>query len=1388
MFLNKLYRVTAGFGLLMVIALYGSANAGPVGPVINATDKDSLQTDVNADGKVNRGDTIRHTITIRNTGTSDATGVGFSETIDSDTALVPGSFKTTPVAIDDAYTTDEDTALTVAAPGVLANDIDPDGDTLKSLKVTDPAHGTLTLNQDGSFTYTPSSDYNGSDSFTYKVNDGTSDSDPATVRFTVNAINDKPVVTTSGGSASFIEDAGAVVVDAGITVTDIDNANLVSATVTITNPQNGAIEVLGATGCSGLTVTPGVNSLSITGSQTVATYQTCLRSVTYNNSSQDPGSVSRVISFVVNDGSLSSSAANKTVAVTPVNDAPVPTNNPITYTTPGNTQLHVGGNTIPGVASWSDAQTVLTKAAPTDPDGPAPAAVVAASGNSANGGSYSIDSLGRFTYVPPVGFTGTDSFTYQLTDGVTPSSATINITVGQRVWYIRDVVDANNPSGGDGRSNNAFDSISAFNAATTNNSDIIYVFEGNTGTTPLSASITLKDGQKLWGQGIALDVTGFGPLVSATNKPRIRTTTASTDVVSVPATAGSRSNIEIRGLDLEATGATSNAIDVTSSGANTVGITISDNNIRGATSEGIDLNSGSTAAFSATIQNNTITSTGSGIDTRVTASGTATVTASSNMISSGGNAFDARTQAGASALRVSLDSNNVAASGTGIVIDGSAAGTTTVTSFSSNTVDGSTAGTGISVTSATFDGTPGGTFQTVSGGTTVIGASGNGVGGSGMVLTNVQGDLSFTDLDIFADGGAGLRASSTTPYIGSAGLQLTVAAGVSTIAAVGGPAVDLSTVKAGLPFQQITSTNSATTGVALNSVSGSFSSSSGSISGATGTSFQVGSSNATISYAGTITNTTGKGIDLTSNTGSTISFTGALSLSSGTNTGFNATGGGTITAENTANTLTTTTGTALNVASTTIGANGLKFRSISAGTATLSPANGIVLNSTGSSGSLTVSGNGSTGSGGTIQKTTGHGISLINTVSPQFAWMTIQNIGRSGIGGQQVTNFTLNNTTIDNVGTASPGQYEESNISFNDNGAFNSIALSGTVSITNNTLNNARRHGIDIQNGSGTISSLTIQNNSFTSSTSASSSLGHAIMVLQQGSSTTTAHLTTGTISGNTITNFPSGEGIFIGGGSGSLSNAASATLGANGTPINITGNFINGGTNKLGLNAIRASFNGMNGVSNFTITDNGSLSTPLTNFQGNGISVFMGGTVTGTATINNNRMVANQSTGAGSKGIAVQVDDGPAGLSNAAANYNFIINGNNISNTESQGIRAIARASNGVMDLTIQNNTVAAPTITNNYGIRIDSGSSSGDVATCLNMTGNTSAGSGGWTGIGLRKQGTVSTTNEFGVSGMAATGSPGVETYINGLNPAGGGTLLISATSGFTNCTVTP
>ena len=94
-----------------------------------------------------------------------------------------------PMAFDDAYETDEDVALVVAAPeGVLANDSDVDGDALTASLVDGPSNGSVTLNDDGSFTYEPDLGYYGPDSFTYRANDGTEDSELTTVSITVNRV------------------------------------------------------------------------------------------------------------------------------------------------------------------------------------------------------------------------------------------------------------------------------------------------------------------------------------------------------------------------------------------------------------------------------------------------------------------------------------------------------------------------------------------------------------------------------------------------------------------------------------------------------------------------------------------------------------------------------------------------------------------------------------------------------------------------------------------------------------------------------------------------------------------------------------------------------------------------------------------------------------------------------------------------------------------------------------------------------------------------------------------------------------------------------------------------------------------------------------------------
>ncbi|MCA9977588.1 MAG: cadherin-like domain-containing protein, partial [Anaerolineales bacterium] len=90
-----------------------------------------------------------------------------------------------PVAANDTYSITPNTTLTVPAPGLLSNDTDAEGDPLTAVWVSSPSHGTLNLNADGSFTYTPNAGFTGNDSFKYKANDGSNYSYVATVTITV---------------------------------------------------------------------------------------------------------------------------------------------------------------------------------------------------------------------------------------------------------------------------------------------------------------------------------------------------------------------------------------------------------------------------------------------------------------------------------------------------------------------------------------------------------------------------------------------------------------------------------------------------------------------------------------------------------------------------------------------------------------------------------------------------------------------------------------------------------------------------------------------------------------------------------------------------------------------------------------------------------------------------------------------------------------------------------------------------------------------------------------------------------------------------------------------------------------------------------------------------
>ncbi len=151
-------------------------------------------------------------------------------------------------------------------------------------------------------------------------------------------VNMRPVVDLDGSGGdihyetTFTEGGGAVnIEDSDMTVSDVDNTTLDLATVTITNLQNGTAEVLaaspsGAIGAGAISYNSGTGVLTIdpTGTAAVADFQAVLRTVTYNNTSENPNTTARLIDFMVNDGAASNSPlARTTLTVAAVNDRPV---------------------------------------------------------------------------------------------------------------------------------------------------------------------------------------------------------------------------------------------------------------------------------------------------------------------------------------------------------------------------------------------------------------------------------------------------------------------------------------------------------------------------------------------------------------------------------------------------------------------------------------------------------------------------------------------------------------------------------------------------------------------------------------------------------------------------------------------------------------------------------------------------------------------------------------------------------------------------------------------------------------------------------------------------------------------------------------------------------
>jgi VCBS repeat-containing protein len=280
-----------------------------------------------------------------------------------------------PVANGDSYTTNEDAPLNVssAASGVLQNDTDAEGDAFTAAIARQPANGTVTLNANGTFLYTPNPNFFGTDTFTYRAVD-TRPSAPATVTITVNSVNDAPVAVAD----SYAGDPGVPFVVAaaqGLLVndSDVDPGAALTAQL-VTAPATGT-----------LTLNPD-GSFTFTAAQ----------GGTYN------------FTYRANDGTANSNTVTVTVRLNAV-----PVTQPDSYTTDEDAAIHAGQMSV--LANDSD------------PEGqPLTAALVA----DVQHGTLDFEPDGSFHYTPAANYFGPDSFTYTATDGVrTSAPVTVNITV-----------------------------------------------------------------------------------------------------------------------------------------------------------------------------------------------------------------------------------------------------------------------------------------------------------------------------------------------------------------------------------------------------------------------------------------------------------------------------------------------------------------------------------------------------------------------------------------------------------------------------------------------------------------------------------------------------------------------------------------------------------------------------------------------------------------------------------------------------------------------------------------------------------------------------------------------------------------------------------------------
>ncbi|MEA3016236.1 MAG: hypothetical protein QOI38_958 [Sphingomonadales bacterium] len=1026
--------------VLTVTAASAPAGQGSASVVANqvvfnpGTDFDHLDTGESAQVVVSytikdeHGATASSTVTITVNGANDA-----------------------PVANDDAVSTTEDASV---SGNVLANDTDVD---VEPLTVANPgtyvgAFGTLTLAADGSYTYAPNvaaqgldNGESGQDVFSYTASDGSA-SDTATLTVTVNGANDAPVANDDAASTN--ENSLGVSGNVLANDTDVDGEAL-----TVANPGTyvGTYGTLTLAADGSYTYVPGAAAQGLDTSETA----------------QD------VFSYAASDGTASDTA-NLTVTITGLNDAPV-ANDDVNVT---DENSPVSGNVL---------------ANDTDVDGEP---LIVSTPGTYNGfwGTLVLAANGSYTYTPNAiagllnnGQSAVDVFSYNASDGTASDSATLTITING----LSGVPNANDDSATTTENSSVSGNVltndtDAENDPLTVTNPGTYV--GDHGTLTLNA-----DGSYTYTPDAAADGLAAGESVYDVFTYTVTDGGASDTATLTVTVNGTNDAPMITGGDFDGS-----VTELDDDDPNEDNFTHSD--MGAVTFNDVDLTDTHSASFTPqgggyygtfTLD---LDQTGDSVGWEFTVSDAALENLSED-------------QEVTQVYTITIDDGHggtvtqdvtITINGTGVgtgpqtawYIDNSAVGSantgTSADPFTSiaafNAAQGTLGGPQVGHTVHLLAGL--GTYTEADGinlldGQTLIGEA-DGALRPTIVATagdgiDVAENNSISGVDIGSTSGAGIDDDGGT--VGTLTVSDVGIGGVRT-----GQIVDIDhggTLN--VTLNEASSTASSGGAIDLAGVSGDFA-----VTGATtiagvhsGGGVDVTGSSALVQLTGGGLISTGgaTAVNYVGNSGGLV-LGGGLDIVTTSGAGLNATTGGTINVTGAGNSVTSTTGTAVTISGTTIGGDGVTFESVSANGAV----NGIVLANTGNAGFFLVSGDGSQtaglydrdGSGGTIQNSTGDGISLTNAFDVTIRQMNLtangQTAGEDAVESSGGGSIILSAVSIDN-----PGDY-----------GWRATNLGGVSGVDNNSrISNWHAlgsNGVAVVNTNANLTSFTVADSLFTTS------------------------------------------------------------------------------------------------------------------------------------------------------------------------------------------------------------------------------------------------------------------------------------------------------------------